>query len=306
MTTPVLLVTGFLGAGKTTAINALLQGDHGERIAAIVNDFGAINIDAELLDGAADAVVGLKNGCICCSLQGDLLRTLRLVLGHDPAPERIVIEASGAADPRGIIEMVMDPVLWGSVSMDAVVCVIDAEDLAATPERAQDPLWLAQLRHSDFALLTKTADVSADALARLRALLATERKPAFDLAVEGLPLPLLLSSDRGGSRPRPGPDRVTADRFVTLEWQSDAPVSLAAFQQVLSVVAPGLLRAKGYLSLHERPGEVHLFQLVGRRATFAPVIPTPEDRRCRLVLIGERGIFDPGAAETALKAMADH
>lgn len=305
MTTPVLLVTGFLGAGKTTVINALLRGDHGRRVAAIVNDFGAINIDAELLEGAADAVIGLKNGCICCSLQGDLLRTLRLVLAHDPPPERIVIEASGAADPRGIIEMVMDPVLWGAVGLDAVACVIDAQDLAAAPERMRDPLWLAQMRHADFALLAKTADTPPEAMARLRALLAVERKPVFDLDAEGLPADLLLGGgDVLPARTPPGPERVTADRFVTVEWQSDRPVSLAAFQSALSRIAPGLLRAKGYLALREQAGAVHLFQLVGRRATFTPARPAPTESRCRLVLIGERGGFDARAALAALTAAA--
>lgn len=86
MSVPVLVITGFLGAGKTSLINALLQSDHGLRIAAIVNDFGAINIDAALIGPSVDGVVGLRNGCICCSLQGDLLRTLRIVLRQSPRP----------------------------------------------------------------------------------------------------------------------------------------------------------------------------------------------------------------------------
>ena len=103
MSVPILLVTGFLGSGKTTLINDLLQDEHGMRIAAIVNDFGSINIDAALLESASDEVIGLKNGCICCSLQGDLLRTLKQGLTNN-APDLIVIEASGVADPEGIIQ----------------------------------------------------------------------------------------------------------------------------------------------------------------------------------------------------------
>ena len=89
MPVPILLVTGFLGAGKTTVVNHLLAHAQGRRIAAVVNDFGAINIDAELITGASDGVVSLSNGCICCSLEGDLLRTLdtraidEVVPGHD-------------------------------------------------------------------------------------------------------------------------------------------------------------------------------------------------------------------------------
>ena len=83
MPVPVLLVTGFLGAGKTTIVNHLLAHAEGRRIAAVVNDFGAINIDAELIAGASDGVVSLSNGCICCSLEGDLLRTLAALLRRD-------------------------------------------------------------------------------------------------------------------------------------------------------------------------------------------------------------------------------
>ena len=95
MPVPILLVTGFLGAGKTTVVNHLLAHAQGRRIAAVVNDFGAINIDAELIAGASDGVVSLSNGCICCSLEGDLLRTLATLLRRDPRPEFIVIETSG-------------------------------------------------------------------------------------------------------------------------------------------------------------------------------------------------------------------
>ena len=86
MPVPILLVAGFLGAGKTTVVNHLLAHAEGRRIAAVVNDFGAINIDAELIAGASDGVVSLANGCICCSLEGDLLRTLAAHPAAQPAP----------------------------------------------------------------------------------------------------------------------------------------------------------------------------------------------------------------------------
>lgn len=299
MTVPVLLVTGFLGAGKTTAINRLLRGDHGQRIAAIVNDFGAINIDAEMLENAADTVVGLQNGCICCSMQGDLLRTLRLLLDRTPRPERIIIEASGAADPRGIIEALTDDVLWNSVRLDAVVCLVDAEGAAEDPALRDDPLWRAQWQHSDFILLAKTA-AQPEAMAAVRAPFALARKPVFDVDAEPLPVEVLFGP-RTTVRPRPTSGRIEASRFVTLDWHSAGPVSLAAFRQTLARIAPGLLRAKGYLDIRERPGRPHLLQLVGRRVSFTPA-PTAAPG-CRLVLIGARDMFDADAARAALTAL---
>src|SRR5258706_10530076 len=126
MPVPVVLVAGFLGAGKTTVVNHLLANAEGKRIAAVVNDFGAINIDAELITGAADGVVSLSNGCICCSLESDLLRTLALLLRRDPQPEVIVIETSGVADPTDIVRNLMDPMIWREAPLETVLCVLDA------------------------------------------------------------------------------------------------------------------------------------------------------------------------------------
>ena len=137
MPVPILLVTGFLGAGKTTVVNHLLAHAEGRRIAAVVNDFGAINIDAELIAGASDGVVSLSNGCICCSLEGDLLRTLATLLRRDPRPEFIVIETSGVADPSDIVRNLMDPVIWREAPLETVLCVVDATTPA---ERFDDAL----------------------------------------------------------------------------------------------------------------------------------------------------------------------
>ena len=152
MPVPILLVTGFLGAGKTTVVNHLLAHAEGRRIAAVVNDFGAVNIDAELIAGASDGVVSLSNGCICCSLEGDLLRTLAALLRRDPRPEFIVIETSGVADPSDIVRNLMDPVIWREAPLETVLCVVDATTPA---ERFDDALLRSQLRMADVVALSK-------------------------------------------------------------------------------------------------------------------------------------------------------
>ena len=121
---PILLVTGFLGAGKTTVVNHILAHTEGRRIAAVVNDFGTINIDAELIAGASDGVVSLTNGCICCSLEGDLLRTLAGILRRNRRPDYIVIETSGVADPADVVRNLMDPVIWKEAPLETVLCVM--------------------------------------------------------------------------------------------------------------------------------------------------------------------------------------
>ncbi|MFV0473337.1 MAG: CobW family GTP-binding protein [Pikeienuella sp.] len=302
MSVPVLLATGFLGAGKTTFINGLLLDNHGRRIAAIVNDFGSINIDAALLDSASDTVIGLRNGCICCSLQGDLLRTLKQVLAG--APDLIVIEASGVADPQGVVDALLDPVLWRAVSLDMVVCLVDAQDLTDNPDRAHDPLWRAQIAAADVVQLSKVDGVAEDALAGLvLRLSAMGKRRVFgaDGDVGSLAALLALAGDR---KPGDGRAPVAAEgRFASAEWRCEGVVPMAAFQQAIGALAPTLLRAKGFMSFRETPGEQFIFQLVGQRASLAPR-PEPATG-CELVLIGRKDQFDPQATLAMLDDLKD-
>ena len=100
---PLTVLTGFLGAGKTTLLNRILNGAHGLRVAVLVNDFGSINIDADLVVGVqSDDVISLANGCICCSIRGDLVDAVTQVLERPEKPEYVLLEASGVAEPAGI------------------------------------------------------------------------------------------------------------------------------------------------------------------------------------------------------------
>ncbi|WP_372674625.1 CobW family GTP-binding protein [Aquicoccus sp.] len=297
MSVPVLLVTGFLGAGKTTFINRMLHGEHGLRIAAIVNDFGSINIDAALLDASAEGVIGLRNGCICCSLQGDLMRTLKQVMARAPKPELIVIEASGVADPAGIVQSLMDPVIWSQARLETVIGIVDAPDAL---RRKDDPLWQAQLRGADILFLSKTADTTPQDVTALRAALSVQgKKHIFDMEAP-LPLAALFieaGHERDSLTARPHDD----SRFLHLEWKCDGPLELHAFQETMSRLAHTLLRGKGFVSFRGRTGRM-LFQLVGTRAALSPE-PSDGEEGCKLVLIGERGEFDPDAALRALDAL---
>lgn len=316
MSTPVLLVTGFLGAGKTSLINRWLHQANGLRIAAIVNDFGAINIDEELLGDATETIIGLRNGCICCSLQGDLLRSLRLVLLAKPAPQAIVIEASGVADPRGIIESVMDRVLWQSIRLDTVVCVIDAQDITEQPQRMEDSLWRAQTSAADFLLISQTNGLTPQEQKTLREhLQQTWQKPCF-FVEDAAALEIVLggtdkhahSSERHNLyQSAHGVQTASAhytkhtDRFTSLEWRTSAPISLLAFQEALQAVSAGLLRAKGFLQFVEKPHKTYLYQLVGRRASFLPQDKRSDETGCKLVMIGEKNTFDAERALCELK-----
>src|SRR3954462_14949011 len=298
MPVPILLVTGFLGAGKTSVVNHPLAHAEGRRIAAVVNDFGAINIDAELITGASDGVVSLSNGCICCSLEGDLLRTLAALLRRDPPPEFIVIETSGVADPSDIVRNLMDPVIWQEAPLETVLCVVDATTNAAA---LNDALLRSQLRAADVVALSKVDLVDAAARAALCDVVRALRPGAVVVdAVHGeVPAPLLFPADVD-CVPAPReirPRRPTADRFETLSWTSERPVSLPRLQQAISRLAPKLARAKGLFEAVEQPGRLMVFQLAGARATLAPggelaagalAARVP---RTRIVFIAEIGVL---------------
>jgi G3E family GTPase len=289
---PILLVAGFLGAGKTTIVNHLLANSGGRRIAAVVNDFGAINIDAALIVGA-DGVVSLSNGCICCSLEGDLLRTLATLLRRVPRPDCIVIETSGVADPGDIVRNLMDPVIWREAPLETVLCVVDA----TAPPVLDDALLRSQIRAADVIALSKV-DLAASTAA-IRAALRTIKPQAVVIeAVQGgLPLDLLfpagpdhapLPRDAGRARP-------VADRFESMSWTSARPVSLARLQAAIGRLAPRLARAKGFVETVENPGRHLLLQFAGGRASLAPAGAPPPGTPCvRLVFIAEIGALAAG------------
>lgn len=303
MPVPILLVTGFLGAGKTTVVNHLLANADGRRIAAIVNDFGAINIDAELIAGASDGVVSLANGCICCSLEGDLLRTLSTLLRRDPKPEYIVIETSGVADPADIVRNLMDPVILREAPLETVLCVIDA----ATPLSAlDDALQRSQLRVADIVALSKLDLTDEGAGVRMREAIRAQRVPAVvvDAKHGAIPSALLFpASDRASAPREPGPKRPAEERFETLSWTSDRPLSLPRLQQAIGRLAPKLARAKGLFETVEQPGRLMVFQFAGGRATLAPGEPPTEGvPRARIVFIAELGVLSKAELDGIMDA----
>ena len=292
-----------MGAGKTTALNHLLTAPHGRRLAVLVNDFGAIDIDAGLLAGVADGVVSLRNGCICCSLQGDLLRALSRVLRRDPVPDGIVIETSGVSDPSEVVRSLLDPVIFREAALDAVLCFVDARGLADAPSLAADPLFGTQVRAADFVLLNKIDLVSTPELHAAEAVLRALRTKAAIHQVEHgrIPQELLFSAalHGPGTRLAAAGEPVTPG-FESAAWTAEAPIDMAAFQSVIGRFASVLVRAKGVVRFTVDPARPLLFQLVGQRATITPAPSVPWPEPVRLVFIARRGEWDRAALLSAL------
>ncbi len=310
MPTPILLISGYLGAGKTTLINRLLSEPRGRRLAAVVNDFGAINLDAALLASVSDDVISLKNGCVCCSLLGDLLQTLSAILRRNPPPDGIVIETSGLSNPAEIVRTLLDPVIWKEAALETVICVADARSLVDQPGLADDPLWQSQLAAADFVALSKTDLVSAAERDGMRARIRRRKADhvIHDMIDGHLAPELLFAADVVRSPPAAGTTHASApDAFETLSWISNVPLVMAKFQAVIGQHAGVLVRAKGFVTVAERPNDPMLFQLVGSRATIgrAPARAV-KGQAAQLVFIAKSGtLVEAGLTASLARCRVD-
>ena len=275
---PVTIITGFLGSGKTMLLNHLLRhlGDH--RVAVLVNEFGAIDIDSQILVAVDEDIVSLANGCVCCQVRDDFLMVLRRLLAYDQMQkaagekglEAILLETSGVADPYPIMLTFMVTELWSLTRLDAVLTVVDAETFTA--EHFQSQTALAQIQHSDIVLLNKADLVEDDQLRRLEAEIQHLKSQARILRMTYGQVPLSsvldvdLCSQEIPTRPVSATDHLQDDGFVAVSFESDRPFDLKKFQQFLDYhLPPEVFRAKGILWFADSPHR-HLFQLSGKRS----------------------------------------
>lgn len=298
---PLTLLTGFLGAGKTTLVNRVLKGGIGGPVGVLVNDFGALDIDRALITGESEGVLSLENGCICCSLRDDLVASVTRLLQRADAPRRILLEASGVADPAPIAGTFLAPAFRHRLRLDGVVCVVDAEQALADPELV--PLQLRQVGFSDLVVLNKS-DLAGPArvdelTARIRAEFAGAR--IFATTQCEIPAEVLFSAPppRSGARAsgNPSPAQAAgADHracFDTWSFETERAFSPDALHELARRLPPSVYRAKGIVRLAARAGRPDrrgVLQIVGRRADLvADRDWAPADVASRLVFIGAAG-----------------
>ncbi len=317
---PEILLTvigGYLGSGKTTLLNHVLRDAGDRRLAVLVNDFGAIDIDAELVQSRDGEMLSLANGCICCGIGGDFIAALSRLRDVDDPPEHVVVEASGIADPGQIA-------IFGDMPgyrRDAVVVVVDAETVRS---RAADEQTghqvLRQLRAADLLVVNKTDLVPRDAVEQLRVWLREIAGPStgiVDASFGNVPTDVLIgAADAGAAAPRSGAaghDRHDHEghdhehahpHYETWSWTGDEPIAGHAFVDALKALPDGIVRAKGLLHLREDPANRYLLQLVGRRYSIEAYGPWDGGApRSRLVVIGLPGSVDEAALDAAMASL---
>ena len=333
MKVPCTVVTGFLGAGKTTLVRHVLAHAAGRRIAVIVNEFGTLGIDGDTLRGCGAPgcddvpgwdVIELANGCLCCTVADEFIPAMQALLDRPVPPEHILIETSGLALPKPLLKAFGWPAIRSRVTVDGVIAVIDGPAVAAgrfandpaasVPNGHDNPLsevYRDQLHCADLVVLNKADLLDAASLARLRAEVAADmpRPVSLVAATAGrVDLAVLLGLDAAAeadldARPscHDADDEHEHDDFTSFT----APVAEAATPDALLdrlravASAHGILRVKGFAAVAGRPMRLAV-QGVGAR--FSSSYDRPwgaEPRQGRMVVIGQAGL-DQAAIVAAL------
>jgi len=337
---PVTIVTGFLGAGKTTLISHLIRSANGRRLAVVVNEFGTLGVDGDILKGCAipdcpaENIVELANGCICCTVADDFIPTVETLLALEPRPDHILIETSGLALPKPLLKAFDWPAIRSRITVDGVITLADAEavaagrfapDLAAVDaQRAADtsidhetPLsevFEDQLACADMVLLTKCDLAGPAGIAAARAVIAAETPRALPVVelVDGVIDPAVVlglgaaAEDDIAARPshHDGEDEHEHDDFDSIvvdHGEIAAPDDLARRVEALGR-GGDVLRVKGYAAVAGKPMRL-LVQAVGARVRIHYDRPwrPDETRATRLVVIAERDRLDPATIRATLK-----
>ena len=300
---PVTLVTGFLGSGKTTLINHILSNRQSVRAAVLVNEFGDIGIDNDLIIASADDMIELNNGCICCTTNNDLIDSIVRVLARANQLDHIIVETTGVADPLPVALTFLRSEFRDALRLDAIVTVADAENFSL--DRFDTIAARHQLRHADAVLLNKCDIATTPNIAGIEARIRAENPNARILHTTRAAVPLQLILDVDLFRKRPVGDahsHLHADGFTSLSFVSDRPFSIARFQHFLDTGRPpGLFRGKGFLWLAETDKR-YVFHLVGNRFSLDEDTRTdPGDNR--LVLIG-RDLDEPDLRARLVSCLA--
>ncbi|MEJ0096868.1 MAG: GTP-binding protein [Bauldia sp.] len=204
---PVTVLTGYLGAGKTTLLNRILTENHGKKYAVIVNEFGEIGIDNDLIVESDEEVFEMNNGCICCTVRGDLIRVVEGLMKRPGGFDGILVETTGLADPAPVAQtFFMDDDVKAKAKLDAVVTVADAKHLLGS--LADSPEAQEQIGFADVILLNKTDLVSADELRTVEARIRAINPHAIVHRTERCDIPLDRVLDRGA---------FDLDRILTLD-----------------------------------------------------------------------------------------
>ncbi|MFM5889232.1 MAG: CobW family GTP-binding protein [Dolichospermum sp.] len=309
---PVTIITGFLGSGKTTLLNHILTNQQGVKTAVLVNEFGEIGIDNELIVSTDQNIVELSNGCICCTINNDLVDAVYKVLAREEKLDYLVVETTGLADPLPVAITFLASELRDLTRLDSIITVVDAANYSL--DLFNSEAALSQITYGDVILLNKTDLVDETTLQELEKKINNikEGSRIIRTTKSQVSLPLIMSvglfeSDKYfDSHSKKHDDHshcehedhehhnhdhshhLENDGFTSISFQSDQPFSIRRFQYFLDNQLPtNVFRAKGIMWFQESP-QRHIFHLCGKRFTIDDDQWKNENKKQnQLVLIGQ-------------------
>ncbi|MGD9943205.1 MAG: GTP-binding protein [Burkholderiaceae bacterium] len=292
MPIPVVLLTGFLGAGKTTLVNRILRDAHGLRLAVIVNEFGEIGIDAQLIVGASGGLVQLENGCICCATRGDLAGAIHEILSSDHELDGILIETSGLADPFPVIDDIESLEFARPTRLDGVITILDAENFDRNLSHAEAAYQ--QIVAADLLLINKSDLVDREVLSAI-ARGSSELNPgarSVPCTDCELPLELIISSrlDRAGHRAHVHEHREAhahhhAHSFTSVSLRSQGTPDRDRFTRWLDELPGAIHRVKGFVRFADTSA-TYVIHKVGSRLSMDLTAARIGDAGAVIVMIG--------------------
>lgn len=301
---PVSIVTGYLGAGKTTLVNNLLAQDHGRRIMVLVNDFGEVAIDEDLIVSRDGDTIALANGCMCCSLGDDLFDALDRILHMRPLPDHLVIETSGVADPDKIRQIALaEPML----DHRGIVTVVDPVNLALLlADRVLCDTVTRQLAAASLIIVSKADLCDDDEIAQAEAAWRPHARKDVGslLGARDVPAEVLLGELEIGTHAPSGRDaRSHHHHRIYSSWtrQMSGPVSREALAQFLARDDLGIYRLKGFVELDEKVTVV--VQKAGKLWSVDEIHTLTPPPALRIVAIGRSDLLDLAKMEQAIQAV---
>lgn len=302
---PVTIITGFLGSGKTTLLNHILTNQEGVKTAVLVNEFGEIGIDNELIVTTGDDMVELNNGCVCCTINNDLVEAVYKVLERQEKLDYLVVETTGLADPLPVALTFLGTELRDMTRLDSIVTVVDAANYSL--DLFNSEAAHSQIQYGDIILLNKADLVDEADLDLLEVKIREVKEGARILRTtrSQVAIPLILSVglfetdkyfdehlDHALEHHHDHHDHdhhshhLENDGFTSLSFQSDKPLSIKKFQFFLdNQLPPSVFRAKGIMWFEESPRR-HIFHLCGKRFSIDDD-DWKGERKNQLVLIGQ-------------------
>jgi G3E family GTPase len=294
---PVTIVTGFLGSGKTTLLNHILNNRQGLKVAVIVNEFGDIDIDSQLLVAVDENMVQLANGCICCTINQSLVDAVKAIVDRAESVDYLVIETTGIADPLPIVRSFTTTDLQQVTRLYSVLTLVDVASF--TSEHYRSEAALNQLIFGDIILLNKTDLVAPEVAIELEKYIRSIAPNARIITTEygRVPLPLILdvgvnTTLRSSESSHEHSHHLENDGFIAVSFESDLPLILPKFQDFLDRLPSDIYRAKGILKFQGSQLR-HVLQMSGKRyemksgragASIASRSPPPNANQ--LVFIG--------------------